>query len=152
VAQAVCRLLFTAEAPFLSQVSSCEICDAQSGITASFSTSTSVLPRQYHSTDGKYSFFHVSPTPDNLNNCQRRLMKPLQLTTIVSHFYRCGRMAGYAVTMVIEPTGSDNRQLSDNIMNVTSGRCEIDLRMRAIRGEFVTGLLLRTNWDLLNEQ
>jgi hypothetical protein len=50
MAQAVSRRSLTAEGWVRSRVSPCGICDGQSGTGTSFSPSTSVFPRQFHST------------------------------------------------------------------------------------------------------
>ena len=50
IVQAVNRQPLTAKIKIVSQVSLCGICRGQSVIEKCFSQSTSVLPRQYHST------------------------------------------------------------------------------------------------------
>jgi hypothetical protein len=50
MAQAVSRRPLTAEARVRSRVSPCGICGGQSGTGTRFSRSTSVFPRQFHST------------------------------------------------------------------------------------------------------
>jgi hypothetical protein len=50
MAQAVSRRPLTADAQIQSRVSPCGICGGQSGTGTGFSPSTSVFPRQFHST------------------------------------------------------------------------------------------------------
>jgi hypothetical protein len=53
LAQPVTRHPVIAEARVQSQVSLCEMCDGQSGISMGFSQSCSVLTSQYHATDAQ---------------------------------------------------------------------------------------------------
>ena len=67
MAQAVSRRPLTAETLVLSWVSPCEICGGQSGTATGFSPSTSVFPRQYHSTNAPNPFIHPPPTLYNVS-------------------------------------------------------------------------------------
>jgi len=67
VVQAVSRRPLTAEARVLSQASFCEIFGGQRGLGIDYSPRTSVLPCQYHSTDGPYPFIHLPPTIYNVS-------------------------------------------------------------------------------------
>jgi hypothetical protein len=50
MAQAVSRRTITTESRVRARVNTCGICGGQSGTGTGFSPSSSVLPRQYHST------------------------------------------------------------------------------------------------------
>ena len=66
-AQALVPCPFTAGARARSEVSQCGICGGQSGTWTEFSASVSVVPSQYHSTRGQFSFIHVLQTLYNLS-------------------------------------------------------------------------------------
>lgn len=59
IVQVVCRRPLVAEVRAQSPASACGICGWQSGTGGRFSPSTSILPRQYHSTSASYLFIKV---------------------------------------------------------------------------------------------
>jgi len=62
----------TTKARVRFQASAYEICDGRSDTGKGSASSTSRSPCQYHSTNAMHLLAHVSPTPYNLSNLQRR--------------------------------------------------------------------------------